>query len=105
MTDSEDKATPESKDVPPALARAREEIEQIDRQIVELIARRVDIALKVGELKREAGLPTLDHAREAAVIRRAVSWARKAGIEFEDEIRQIFWQLIGLSRRSQKSDD
>jgi chorismate mutase len=42
----------------------------------------------------------LDPAREAAVVRRAGTVARDAGLEDED-VRYIFWHLIGLSRRAQ----
>ncbi len=48
---------------PPDLARLREDIEQLDRQIVRLIADRVRLAREVGVAKRAAGMPTLDHAR------------------------------------------
>lgn len=78
----------------------REEIEQIDRMMIDLIARRVDLARRVGGAKRRAGLPTLDPAREAAVVRRAGALAREANLDDED-VRYIFWHLIGLSRRMQ----
>ena len=83
--------------------RLREEIESIDRSIIELIARRVDLAREVGRAKRAAGLPTLDPAREAAVVRRAGQVAREVGIEDED-VRYIFWHLIGLARRAQNEE-
>ena len=81
----------------------REEIESIDRSIIELIARRVELAREVGRAKRAANLPTLDPAREAAVVRRAGQIAREAGIEDED-VRYIFWHLIGLARRAQNEE-
>ncbi|HEX6925110.1 MAG TPA: chorismate mutase [Longimicrobiaceae bacterium] len=80
--------------------RLREEIEAVDRSIIELIARRVELAREIGRAKRAAGLPTLDPAREAAVVRRAGQIAREVGIEDED-VRYIFWHLIGLARRAQ----
>jgi len=82
------------------LSRLREEIERIDRTMIQLIAERVRLARAVGATKRAAGLPTLDPAREAAVIRQAAEVAREAGLH-DDEIRHIFWQVIGLSRRAQ----
>jgi len=82
------------------LERLRSEIERIDREIVALIARRVEIARAVGATKKQAGLATLDPAREAAVVRHAGELAREAGLEDED-VRYIFWHLIGLSRRAQ----
>ena len=68
--------------------------------LIDLIARRVDLARRVGAAKRQAGLPTLDPAREAAVVRRAGALAREANLDDED-VRYIFWHLIGLSRRMQ----
>ena len=84
----------------PELERLRTGIEAIDREIIALIAERVRIARSVGLIKRQANLATLDPAREAAVVRRAGELAREAGLQDED-VRYIFWHLIGLSRRAQ----
>lgn len=84
------------------LAALREEIERLDAGIVGLIAERVRLARAAGEAKRGAGMPTLDHAREAAVVRRAVEMGRDAGLP-DDEVRSVFWHVIGLSRRAQVS--
>lgn len=78
----------------------RDRIEQIDREIVKLIAERVHLAREVGAVKRALDMPTLDPAREAVVIRRSGELAREAGVE-EEDVRQIFWHLVGLSRRAQ----
>jgi chorismate mutase len=86
------------------LGRLREQIEQLDRALIDLIAQRVRLAREVGTEKVVAGLPTLDPEREAAVVQGAVAVAREAGLEIDDEIRQIFWLLIGLSRRAQSRD-
>lgn len=88
----------------PELGRLREKIEDLDRALIGLIADRVRLAREVGTEKRAAGLPTLDPKREAAVVRKAVTLAREAGLENDDEIRQVFWLLIGLSRRAQARD-
>jgi len=82
------------------LETLREEIERTDRALVALVAERVALARRVGSAKLALGLPTLDPAREAAVVRRAGTLARQAGLDDED-VRYIFWHLIGLSRRAQ----
>lgn len=82
------------------LLAIRQRIEQVDREIVGLIGERVQLAREVGAAKRELGAPTLDPAREALVVRRAGELAREAGVGDED-VRYIFWHLIGLSRRAQ----
>ena len=86
------------------LTEIRARIEQIDRALIGLIAERVQLGREVGAAKRELGMPTLDPAREAAVVRRAGELARDAGIADED-VRYIFWHLIGLSRRAQMEGD
>jgi len=86
------------------LARVRDEIEQVDRRLIELIARRMELGRQVGVAKRAAGLPALDPAREAAVIRRASEIARELSAP-EEDIRYMFWHLIGMSRRAQLTGD
>ena len=82
------------------LSARREEIERIDKELVRLLADRVRVGKEIGHLKHSAGLPTVDPAREAEVIRRAGEMARDAGIP-DEPVRAIFWQIIGLSRRAQ----
>jgi chorismate mutase len=95
--------TPATGESTAELVRIRDEIEQIDRALIDLIAQRVRLARRVGVVKRSAGLPTLDPPREAAVVRRAGVLAREAGLADED-VRYIFWHLIGLSRRTQMEE-
>ena len=84
------------------LSRCREEIERIDRDIIALLARRLTLGKRTGDLKRDAGLPILDPTREAAVIRRVTEEAREAGLPPEP-IREVFWQIVGMSRRAQEA--
>jgi chorismate mutase len=93
---STEPAEPGSED----LTWLRTEIERIDRELIALIAQRVRLAQQVGEVKRTTGLPTLDPAREAAIVRRAGALARDADLD-DEEVRDIFWHLIRLSRRAQ----
>ena len=58
------------------LARGRTEIERLDKAIVGLLAERVAIGRRIGELKRAAGLPVLNPSREAEVIRAVADMAR-----------------------------
>lgn len=83
-----------------ALGRCRSQIEQVDRELVTLLAKRVALSKEIGAMKKVAGLPTLDPAREAEVIRRAALLAREAGIS-DEKVRDIFWHVIGLSRAVQ----
>lgn len=85
------------------LARCREEIGRVDQEILKLLRQRVDLALKTGVLKRELGLPILDPGREATVIRAAVEYARADGLP-EEQVREIFWRILGLARGAQQEE-
>ncbi|HWU90418.1 MAG TPA: chorismate mutase, partial [Kofleriaceae bacterium] len=49
----------------------RTELGQIDREILELVARRQALAQKIGQVKRDAGIPTRDYRQERDVVQRA----------------------------------
>jgi chorismate mutase len=83
------------------LPELRREIEALDRQLMELIASRCRLARAAGERKRAAALPVADPAQEALVVRRAAVRARQADID-EEGVRQLFWCVIGLSRKVQE---
>lgn len=83
------------------LAECRGAIEDIDRQIVELLVARVALGQRTAELKAAAGLPLLDPRREAEVIRRVTAIGREQGMPSE-AVREIFWQIVGMCRRAQE---
>jgi chorismate mutase len=85
------------------LEECREEIGVIDREIVALLRRRVDLGLRTKSLKQQLGLPILDPGREAAVIRGAVESAREAGMP-DEPVREIFWRVLSLSRTAQQEE-
>jgi chorismate mutase len=78
----------------------RAQVEHVDEEIVRLVAERMRLGREIGAAKRALGMPVLDPAREAAVVRSAGELARNAGVPPED-VRYIYWHLIGLSRRAQ----
>ena len=83
------------------LAACRDEIERVDNELLALLGKRMILGKRTGALKRAAGLPILDPTREAAVIRRVTETAREAGLPAEP-VREIFWQIVGMSRRAQE---
>lgn len=85
---------------PAGLLDLREEIRGIDDELLALVRRRLDVASRVADAKRGAGLPVLDPAREAAVVRYAGEFARRHGL-IEEDVRGLFWALIGLTRRAE----
>ena len=54
----------------PDLSHLREGIDQADRQIIRWLNRRSDLVVKVGKLKRAAGIPIYAPHRESEVLAR-----------------------------------
>ena len=84
----------------PALESLRARIERTDDALLVLLQRRMRLARAIGGAKLEAGLPVLDPAREARVVRRAATRARELGMPSE-EVRSLFWSIIALCRSEQ----
>lgn len=80
--------------------RLRAQIAALDEKIVQCMAERVELAGRIGVLKRDVGVGVLDPGREAAVIRHAVAVAREHGLPIEP-VREIFWTLMELCRTAQ----
>ncbi len=81
----------------PELDEFRRAIDDIDRRILDLLAERVRVVLKVGDYKRRRQLPIYDPERERAMIERLIQGAPKP-LDAET-VRRIFERLIDESRR------
>ena len=82
------------------LQELREILGQLDRELVELIGRRRDVVLQIGETKQDLGVPVLDPPQEAKVVRRAAEIARELGVD-EELTRDIVWRIIASARDAQ----
>ena len=83
------------------LSRVRAEIAEIDRQLIELSARRTGLAEELGALKRAEGAPIRDYAHEKTVVDRARSVASSAGLS-EDLAEGLMLHLIRSSLEVQE---
>lgn len=75
----------------------RRAIDDIDRQILELVAARVRVVLAVGEYKRRHGVAVYDPERERNLLTRLAELAPDP--LDGDTVRRIFERLIDESRR------
>jgi chorismate mutase len=89
---------------PPELRAIRDEIDEVDLALVDLIARRVALARRTVPLKAARGLAFRNPHREAGLVRRAAELAKQRGIDPEP-VRAIFWQLVDLSHASIRAAD
>jgi chorismate mutase len=83
------------------LDELREEIQQIDRELVELIAQRTYVADTIADVKAEEGLPTTDEAQEQAVMDRAGENAEQFDVD-SNLVKAIFRLLIELNKVEQR---
>lgn len=80
------------KDITPQLRVLRDQIDEIDSQLVELLAKRRSVTTKVGALKSEVGMPIFAPDREAELIAMRREQAQSAGISpdlIEDVLRRL----------------
>ncbi len=80
------------------LNELRNEINQIDDEILKLFLRRMDIAEQVADYKRANNLPIYQPQREREILKKA---ADQAGPEMGGYARVLFSMLMELSKSSQ----
>lgn len=83
------------------LDELREEIQQIDQELVELIAQRTYVADTIADVKAEQGLPTTDEEQEQAVMDRAGENAERFDVD-SNLVKAIFRLLIELNKVEQR---
>lgn len=81
----------------PNLEELRREIDAVDQKILNLLHTRVALVLKVGEYKRERGIPVYDPVRESALLDR-LSKAAEHPLD-STTVRRVFERLVDESRR------
>lgn len=75
-----------------ALDKLRDAIDDVDGQLIELLAKRLALVAEVGEVKSEAGVPIYAPKREAAMLSKRRQEADDAGIGgdlIEDVLRRM----------------
>ncbi|MBO7741452.1 MAG: chorismate mutase [Victivallales bacterium] len=82
------------------LENYRQEIDAIDHQLLELFCRRMAVAEKIGDYKRQHNLPVFNAAREREILYRI---AEEAGEDFGTYARQLYQNIFELSRARQHS--
>ena len=80
------------------LNELRQEIDQIDDQLVRLFCQRMAVSAKVADYKRENNLPIFHPGRERAILQKV---ADKAGPEMSNYTRVLYSMLFELSRSYQ----
>jgi len=83
------------------LQEVRDEIDQIDREIIALILKRTRLAEKVLMEKRSEDQPVNDEAQNQIVLKRAAEYATELNLD-AGEVKNIFKILIKMNIEKQK---
>lgn len=87
----------QSNTVPAELQLLREEIDKLDDELVAVLARRFQVTDKVGQLKAEYQLSSVDPVREEAKLVHLKELSEKASLNSEfvlDLFRNIFAEVV-----------
>ena len=76
----------------------RTEIDNIDRELVSLFKKRMEVSANVAEYKQQNGMRVLDPSRERALLSKV---AELSGEEFEAYTRTLYSTILDLSRSYQ----
>ena len=81
------------------LDEIREQIDEIDAQILDLFYRRMDLVKNVAEYKIENSIPVFHPGREQSILDRA---RMRAGEAYGDYAAALFQRMMEVSRRMQE---
>ena len=71
------------------LNEIRESIDEVDKEIVDIIAKRQDLVEKIGEFKKEQDLNTFQVNRWNEVLKSRLEWASEKGLD-KDFIEDLY---------------
>ncbi len=79
-----------------SIENCRNEIDEIETQLIEIISRRAQCALEIGGIKRTLNLPIFDAKREDEILERVAS--KNKGPLSDESMQSIFKELILQTR-------
>lgn len=89
---------------PPGLVELREQIDELDHELVELLARRAQLIQQAARVKAEHGLPLPDLGREASLLEVRRQWASELGGD-ADAVEDVFRAVMRFSRSAKRDSD
>jgi len=87
----------------PELRETRELIDDVDQELVRLLARRAQLSRRAGRIKARRGRAIRDIAREQALLETRGQWALGLGLP-DEAVRAVFRVILELSRDVQTAE-
>ncbi|MCE5242995.1 MAG: chorismate mutase [Syntrophobacteraceae bacterium] len=82
------------------LKAIREAIDRIDAHLIELLNKRMELALEAGRVKAAGGIPLFDSGREAEIYERLTE--ANPGPIADSSLRAIYREILSASRQVQE---
>ena len=83
------------------LDELREQIDDIDAQMIALFEKRMSVTKQVGEYKKAHALPVLDRKREEEVLAKKEAMLKNKYLK--TEVKDFFGSIMAISRRQQRA--
>ncbi len=78
------------------LEEKREEINEIDQQLIQLLEKRLTVVSEIGQIKQQQNLSVLDREREQAVLDQVNRWAQNENYRLP--IQKIMQKIMDESK-------
>ncbi len=78
----------------------RVELDEVDREIVALLEKRMTLSHEVAAYKMAHGMQVLDRSREENVLNTRASWVKDP--HWQDSVRQLYEAIMAVSREEQE---
>lgn len=82
------------------LEEYREQIDEVDEQLVNLIAKRFEVVAKIGEYKKAHNLPVFNPAREEEVLRKVARW--NPNDFYTAQIQHVYQTMMDEAKQIEK---
>ena len=86
----------------PRIQKIRDEIDEIDVELLRLLNHRASLVLKLGAIKHELGLKLFDPDREEEIYRKVAG--HNEGPLPADSVNRIYERIIDESRRLERTE-
>lgn len=84
------------------LNEIRDEINEVDKKVVELLEKRFNLALKVGQYKISHSLPVFDEKREQTVIKNCTEMLQDK--KYHAYLEKIYIEIMNTCKDIQKNE-
>ena len=84
-----------------SLEKLREEVDEIDKKVLELLSKRKKVVEQIGKIKQEKHLVINDKNREDELIKNVIKKGQTLGHEGK-YLRKLYKEIIKYSKKVQK---